>query len=55
MNGQFSVPRLFDGGSTAGAISDHTNNTIRISRYDNANFNLGASKYIMATGTVEIN
>lgn len=55
MNGQFSVPRLFDGASLAGIISDHTNNVIRFSRYDNANFGLGANRYIMATGTVELN
>jgi hypothetical protein len=53
-SGQFVCPRLFDGGSKGGSINDYLANALGFIKYDNSNWGLGANRYIMATGTVEL-
>jgi hypothetical protein len=55
--GQLNVCRLFDGTSLAGAVTDigGTNSQFGVVKYDSSNFGLGATRYIMVTGSYFIN
>lgn len=51
--GQLNVCRVFDGTSLAGAITDigGSNSQFGVVKYDSSNFGLGATRYIMVTGS----
>lgn len=55
--GQINVCRVFDGTSLAGAITDvgGTNSQFGVVKYDSSNWGLGATRYIMVSGSYFIN